>query len=368
MDQLNTNNNNQWQLYSNNNQANNSSIPRPSQNIPRSYNNNENQSIGQNPQQNNNNNNNLQQNNYYHLQSNVNNQQQINNSIPPPLNYQQYQNNSIPPPLFNPQYPQQNYPQYPRPFIPPPFNYNNQQQNSNFQPINNYPQANTFTQRNNIYHPQPYFNNNYLNQPNNYGQPFIRQNESNNYNQPHQLRFGSSITFDTVNTSYSDSSGIYSVLPGQRPQARNNINNNNMQQNYNFNRFIPAIPPWFSPPQQVPPNPIQQPRRNPPPPLHLGLNLPFIPLPDRNNSLLNPFGNNFHIDNGINELLEDVQLTEEALNKLENKECSICLEDFAKGDKICYLPCFHFFHSKCIKQWTERSKKCPLCNNEIKFE
>ena len=374
MDQHNTNDNNQLQLNSNNNQANNSPIPQPSPNIPQSYNNNENQSIGQNPQQNNNNNNNNLQPNNYNFQSNVNNQQQINNGIPPPLNYQQNQNNAIPPPLFNPQYPQQNRPQYPRPFIPPPLNYNNQRQNNNFQPFNNYQRSNTFSQGNNNYNQRPYFNNNYLNQPNNYRQPFVRQNTSNdnnNYNQPHQLRFGS-ITYDTVNNSYSDSTGIYSALPEQRTQPRNNINNiydynNNMQQNYNFNRFSPpAVPPLFPQPHHVPPSPIQQPRRNSPP--HLGLNLPSNPWPERNDSLLTLFESSVRDDNGINELLEDIQLTEEALNKLENKECSICLEDFAKGDKICYLPCFHFFHSLCIKKWTERKKKCPLCNIEIKFE
>ena len=50
------------------------------------------------------------------------------------------------------------------------------------------------------------------------------------------------------------------------------------------------------------------------------------------------------------------------------KECSICLEEYSLEEKICYLPCFHYFHSECIKNWTKKSNRCPLCNNEIKFE
>ena len=71
------------------------------------------------------------------------------------------------------------------------------------------------------------------------------------------------------------------------------------------------------------------------------------------------------IDN-LAELLEERNLTKEMLEKGEQKNCSICLEDFAEGDKIIYLPCFHYYHSVCIEKWTKSSNKCPLCNIEIK--
>ena len=36
-----------------------------------------------------------------------------------------------------------------------------------------------------------------------------------------------------------------------------------------------------------------------------------------------------------------------------NIECSICLSDFEKGQKVCPLPCnkLHVFHHECILQW-----------------
>ena len=78
--------------------------------------------------------------------------------------------------------------------------------------------------------------------------------------------------------------------------------------------------------------------------------------------------NNENKRNKIIELLEEIVLTEQILSKLDNKQCLICLDNYIKGEKISYLPCFHFFHSLCIKSWIKRSDKCPLCKNIIKFE
>ena len=68
-----------------------------------------------------------------------------------------------------------------------------------------------------------------------------------------------------------------------------------------------------------------------------------------------------------NSVLDEKEITQSILEKGEQKNCSICLEDFVVGDKIIYLPCFHYYHSKCIDTWVKNSDKCPLCNNEIKF-
>ena len=73
------------------------------------------------------------------------------------------------------------------------------------------------------------------------------------------------------------------------------------------------------------------------------------------------------IDN-LAELLEERNLTKEMLEKGEQKNCSICLDDFVVGDKIMYLPCFHYYHSKCIEKWAHSSDKCPLCNTEINIQ
>ena len=55
------------------------------------------------------------------------------------------------------------------------------------------------------------------------------------------------------------------------------------------------------------------------------------------------------------------------INNLNNdsKNCSICLENFKIDDKVIYLPCIHFFHEMCIKNWIIRKQFCPVCKLEI---
>ena len=91
---------------------------------------------------------------------------------------------------------------------------------------------------------------------------------------------------------------------------------------------------------------------------------------NNNNIIINDNDNNEKKDddNNFGDMLEEIKLTQDIINKAEAKECSICLEEYTVENKISYLPCFHFFHSLCIKNWTKKSKKCPLCNIEIKFE
>ena len=83
----------------------------------------------------------------------------------------------------------------------------------------------------------------------------------------------------------------------------------------------------------------------------------------------NPNNNeNKNENNIIVDMIEEIELTQDIINKAETKECSICLEEYYIYNKISYLPCFHFFHTTCIKNWLKNSKKCPLCNIEVKFE
>jgi hypothetical protein len=46
-------------------------------------------------------------------------------------------------------------------------------------------------------------------------------------------------------------------------------------------------------------------------------------------------------------------------------ECPICLEQYAKDEKICILQCDHTFHEKCIKEWLKNSENCPNCRENI---
>jgi hypothetical protein len=74
------------------------------------------------------------------------------------------------------------------------------------------------------------------------------------------------------------------------------------------------------------------------------------------------------------------------INNTNFDECSICLEYlyqekenniyyffkiikniFNNNDDICILSCNHIFHKKCILEWLEKEKTCPLCRVNLKI-
>ena len=55
------------------------------------------------------------------------------------------------------------------------------------------------------------------------------------------------------------------------------------------------------------------------------------------------------------------------LKKIEAEpECSICMDDLAKGDEMGQLECGHTFHKKCIVEWFSNSSECPMCRTDMK--
>mmetsp|Transcript_55298 Transcript_55298/g.131901 ORF Transcript_55298/g.131901 Transcript_55298/m.131901 type:complete len:403 (-) Transcript_55298:229-1437(-) len=48
-----------------------------------------------------------------------------------------------------------------------------------------------------------------------------------------------------------------------------------------------------------------------------------------------------------------------------DKACQICMEEYVEGDELKYLPCFHFYHAKCIDQWLQVNSICPNCRHKI---
>ena len=102
---------------------------------------------------------------------------------------------------------------------------------------------------------------------------------------------------------------------------------------------------------------------------------------ERLNNAINLLSINFVINERLSDSLQENQdnngceivnkLEEVELNKqfenIEEIKCAICLEIFSIGDKVSYLPCLHYFHSSCIKNWIKIKNKCPYCNNIIKF-
>lgn len=53
------------------------------------------------------------------------------------------------------------------------------------------------------------------------------------------------------------------------------------------------------------------------------------------------------------------------INDSSQKECCICLQDYAPGDGIVATPCEHVFHKQCCKEWLNLSRSCPICRRDI---
>lgn len=50
----------------------------------------------------------------------------------------------------------------------------------------------------------------------------------------------------------------------------------------------------------------------------------------------------------------------------EDRECSICLNEFDEGDMVRRLSvCGHSFHKSCIDLWLLRRADCPLCKRNV---
>lgn len=47
-------------------------------------------------------------------------------------------------------------------------------------------------------------------------------------------------------------------------------------------------------------------------------------------------------------------------------DCVICNEDVIRTGYAVSVKCGHVFHGKCLLQWIETNKTCPVCRIEIK--
>merc|ERR1711959_691895 len=63
--------------------------------------------------------------------------------------------------------------------------------------------------------------------------------------------------------------------------------------------------------------------------------------------------------------LPEVQYGDEWSRSEENVECSICLEQYEKDERIRFLPCGHHFHANCADEWLKEKQCCPLCKQGL---
>jgi hypothetical protein len=66
------------------------------------------------------------------------------------------------------------------------------------------------------------------------------------------------------------------------------------------------------------------------------------------------------------EKLSQTIITEE--NKsLYEKDCNICFDNFETATTLVTLPCNHYFHKKCIRDWLCNEKvTCPVCRTDVR--
>ncbi|NXT71980.1 RNF6 ligase, partial [Chaetops frenatus] len=48
-----------------------------------------------------------------------------------------------------------------------------------------------------------------------------------------------------------------------------------------------------------------------------------------------------------------------------SKTCSVCINEYATGNKLKQLPCMHEFHIHCIDRWLSENSTCPVCRQPV---
>ncbi|XP_005990607.1 E3 ubiquitin-protein ligase RNF6 isoform X2 [Latimeria chalumnae] len=48
-----------------------------------------------------------------------------------------------------------------------------------------------------------------------------------------------------------------------------------------------------------------------------------------------------------------------------SKTCSVCINEYAAGNKLKRLPCAHEFHIHCIDRWLSENSTCPICRQRV---
>jgi hypothetical protein len=59
-------------------------------------------------------------------------------------------------------------------------------------------------------------------------------------------------------------------------------------------------------------------------------------------------------------------ITYEGKGDQPSESCSVCLEDFKRGDTLRKLQCGHRFHVMCVDQWLSQSGQCPVCKHQVR--
>jgi len=68
---------------------------------------------------------------------------------------------------------------------------------------------------------------------------------------------------------------------------------------------------------------------------------------------------------GILDMLPETTLDNVSKLPEEKRSCVICISNFDNGDKVLTIPCYHLFHTTCLKNWFKTNNTCPICKFKI---
>lgn len=74
---------------------------------------------------------------------------------------------------------------------------------------------------------------------------------------------------------------------------------------------------------------------------------------------------NKNVDDGDIDLSVCVYTDLDEVVKEKNENCSICFEKNDCDDTLILTKCDHVYHYKCLKEWVDLNKTCPLCRSVI---
>ena len=60
-------------------------------------------------------------------------------------------------------------------------------------------------------------------------------------------------------------------------------------------------------------------------------------------------------------------LTSTRLARDADDGCCVCLDLMPANADVLHLPCSHFFHARCVREWLAVSASCPLCKTAVEI-
>ncbi|NXY88212.1 RNF6 ligase, partial [Alcedo cyanopectus] len=84
--------------------------------------------------------------------------------------------------------------------------------------------------------------------------------------------------------------------------------------------------------------------------------------------LLNEYDDDNHLRGLTKEQIDSLSTRNYGDIHTENelsKTCTVCINEYVRGNKLRQLPCMHEFHIHCIDRWLSENSTCPICRQPV---